>query len=171
MFVRTIGILLLALTGSRLEAKSQSAHDFLVNPEMPGVFVTFERTIVGQRPVFEGESTSRILLKLHNNYRFPITVATFDLGDGGIGVTYEIGSTDQRSNKEIPRGYSEEVLTTQEVIPGGDLSFSVPANHLSPSLYLRIPFEFEAESRATRGGPAPQHFAVFYGISLPSSKQ
>lgn len=172
MFPKTVAILLVALIGSRSDhGKPQSAHDFLIDPHMPGVFVTFEKTISVQRPVFQGESTKRILLKLHNNYRFPIEVPTFNLSDGEVGVTYEISSMDQSSNAKIPRGYSQEVMTMQEVTPGDDLSFSIPANHLSNSLYLRIPFTLGLESRATKGGAAPQHFAIFYGSFLPPSTE
>jgi len=172
VFPKTIAILLVVLISSRSDGgKPQSAQDFLIDPHMPGVFVSFEKTVSGQRPIFQGESTKRIVLSLHNNYRFPIAVATFDLGEGQVGITYEISSTDQSSNAKVPRGYSEEVLTMQEVTSGSHLSFSVPANHLSGSLYLRIPFELGLESRATKGGAAPLHFAVFYGSLLPPSAE
>ena len=173
MFAKTISILLVFLIGVWLgplnQTIAQSSQRVLIDESMPGVFVTFERSGI-RKPVFQGESEKGIWLRLHNNYRFPIEVPTFDLGKGRpeVGVTYEVGSVTQNSSSKPPSGYDEEVVTMNRVASGQDLLFSIPAEHLSDSTYLRIPFRIECETRTTKGGAAPQHFAIFYGSSLPN---
>jgi hypothetical protein len=140
----------------------------LIDATKPGLFVTFERA--GHRkPAFKGESNKGIWLKLHNNYQFEVEVPTFNLGiePDEIGVTHSVVSTlpDSRTWSR----YSEEVSTMVRLAPGESIVFSIPAEHLSESTYLRFPFTIESETRAKRGGPAPQHFAVFHGSS-PDSK-
>jgi hypothetical protein len=42
-----------------------------------------------------------------------------------------------------PEGYSAEAFSTEIIAPGGDLLFSVPLNHVSPSWYVLIVFNFD----------------------------
>lgn len=143
-----------------MTASSKTASsDILINKDMPGVFITAERSSIQQT------GRAMYILKLHNNYRVPIEIPTFDFGNNQTGIVYEICSITKKTACEE---YGEELVTMDIVLAGHDLVFSIPSEHVSGSSYLRSQFNCDDEASAKRGGPVPQHFAILYGSSLPN---
>jgi hypothetical protein len=180
MFTRvlliTLGALVFPWASLGGQTIQRTSCSLMIDKTLPGVYVSFQKA--GPRvPAFQGESTKGIWLRIHNNYHFSILISTFPLrGDGDhtqgahqerLGVQYEVKSVSENRNINLPSGYQEEIITMSRLQPREDITFSIPAEHLSESTYIQIPFEIECESRATGGGAAPKHFAVFYGSSLP----
>lgn len=160
------GVSLLGMVPSLFSHLEPQGRGLLLDRKMPGTYVSFGG--VGPRePAFLGESGKGVRLRLHNNYRFDILVATFPLEGNRVAVVYDVYSTEGRK-LEHNLGYRSEITTSFRISPGAFIEFSLPAEHLTRHQYVLIPFEIEIEKGATEGGPAPLHFAVFYGSSIPS---
>lgn len=151
--------------GGRCPASNTPLRD----ASRPGVYLEQR-----QRPKSD-QRARRIWLTLRNNYGFPITVGTYPLDDQTfvqdtaseeVGVVYDVGSTSHASDRVLRSADAPHVITGYLIKPGEDLRFSVPANDLAESKYLRIPFTMTAEDDATKLIAAPQHFALFYAATL-----
>jgi hypothetical protein len=84
-----------------------------------------------------------------------------------VGVVYDLFEDSERGQPQTVRHFGEEVMTLVSIDPGEDLFFSVPVEHLTRRSEIWVPFEIELETRATKGGVPPQHFAVFWGSHMP----
>ena len=157
---------LVALADS-VQPRTQS---ILLDPTMPGAFVSVEK--IGPRePVSQGEGRMGIWLLLHNNYRFPIEIPTYSIDEnGGLGVVYDTDSEESEVPSSAAARNHIDAFGISQLKPGHTLSFSVPIEDIPESGSLRIHFNFVGENRATKGGPAPVHFAVFYGTAVPHRK-
>lgn len=156
-----------------MDAYSQKCHtqSLLINPNMPGAFISFER--IGPRPpVFLGEGSTGIWLSIHNNYRVPIEIPTYGVEkQGEVGMIYDTVSLESSvSAKSVP-GHHIDVSGMSRLDPGESLLFSVPAEDLPKSAYLRVQFHFDGEDTAAKGGPAPFHFAIIYGTIVGEKKR
>ena len=130
----------------------------LVNPDKPGVYLTYDKLGCLQNSGWQNPG-NKLRLVLHNNYRFSIVATIYNAGNDQLAMPYEIWSADD-SRPQLIEQYGEEVGTGQRVEPDHQLRFCVSREHLTKSTFARIPFEIEAETNATRGGPSPEHFAI-----------
>ena len=183
-------VFLLAFTFFATMQGQQPISDFVLNPSMPYVYVQFDH--VGPRkPLREGEGNVGLWLRIVNNCRVPITVPTFGLtsGDAGVGVFDEVVpdtlktsvSADSDGNDlsrgsistpapvnpkdNPPQGYSDEVFSMTRVLPGKDLLFSVPLNHVSDRWFMRVRFVLDVNKPSV--GTGPYTYLEFFKPQIP----
>ena len=163
----------------------QPISDFVLNPSMPYVYVKFDH--VGPRkPLREGEGQVGLWLRIVNNCRVPIKVPTFGLttGDPGVGVLDEVvsdavtvsvssepdelnPSTDRTAASSHPQGYSAEVSSMTRILPGKDILFSVPLNHVSDQWFMRVRFVLDVDKPSL--GTGPYTYLNFFKGQIPPS--
>jgi hypothetical protein len=149
-----------------LHPGSKSRNGVLLNRDMPGVFITFDKS-GAREPRSVGETGSGIWLRVHNNYRFPIQIpATGSDSLGEVGVLYDLEEPSVNSEPRFNRSH-HDVFSMSQLSPGENALFSLPSEELQASGALRVRFEIDDEDKATKGGPAPTHYAIFYGSLLP----
>jgi len=168
-------VLFSVLPASAAFAQAQKKPpSFVIDPSEPYVYLKFDH--VGKRqPLSRHEPDRGLWIRLVNNCRLPITVATFDTetSDPGIGVDDQIVPVDlnalpighvshpgesapsEQPNESIPEGYSSgDVVNTTTVAPGTSLLLSLPANHVGRSWKLQIQFYLNVEGQGFYGyGP------------------
>jgi hypothetical protein len=168
-------VLFSVLSASAASAQAQKkSPSFVIDPSQPYVYLKFDH--VGKRqPLSRHEPDRGLWIRLVNNCRLPITVATFDTetNDPGIGVDDEIVPVDlnapplgqvlhpvesapsEQPNESIPKGYSSgDVVNTTTVAPGTSLLLSLPANHVGRSWELQIQFYLNVAGQGSYGyGP------------------
>jgi hypothetical protein len=137
--------------------KSQPNPDFRINPAKPFVYIEFSR--VGPRKPFRrGEPESGLWLRLVNNCRLPIEVTKWG-SDADPEVEHEVvydepymvrvtpdgkQHPEHRPRSEMPHGYSFlDVVDSLVVLPGNELEFSVPVNHVTADWHIELPFHFK----------------------------
>ena len=176
------GVLLTSL----LASGQVQTTDFLIDPSKDYVYLKFDH--VGRRERLEGDEISQGLwMRLVNNCRLPVIVATFNPGtnDPGVGI-YDVvvpimvkgptlhlerGKNGQHgpsriSRTKVPKGYSlPDTFSTASISPGESILFSVPANHISPSWSLEI--RFYLAPPATHYGSGPYSVLSFDWIDIP----
>lgn len=160
----------------------QGRDSFIIDPSKPYVYIKFYR-LAERRPVSDTESRTGLWLRLTNNCRVPVIVRTFDPGteDQGVAVEYDVipvvipiqggpvgssKSSKVEGEKEVPKGYSFDVGSVTTIPPGTDLLFSVPANHVNPSWYVRVKFEFGLPK--TNLGAQPVSYVTFSWSDIPA---
>jgi len=168
------GLLTAALVAKKNE--KQTFQQILIDKNAPGAYVSFHKKYVSDYKV-EGESGTRAIFRLHNNYSFPININVYNVEDEDllieqskvnvVGVDYDLIEYSGGRRAESLRHFGEEVMTMVNIDPGGDLFFFVPIEHLTSLSEIWIPFEIESEVNGTKGGLPPQHFAVFWGSHMP----
>lgn len=181
---------LLAFTFCATMQGQQPMSDFVLNPSKPYVYLQFDH--VGPRkPLHEGEDNVGLWLRIVNNCREPITVPTFGLpaGDPGVGVLDEVvpdilttsvsadsdgidlseGSTSTAApvspKDRPPQGYSAEVFSMTHVLPGKDLLFNVPLNHVSNKWFMRVRFILDVDKPSL--GTGPYTYLNFFKTQIP----
>lgn len=147
--------------------------DFLIDPSKDYVYLKFDH--LGSRERLGGDEVSKGLwIRLVNNCRVPVIVATFDpgTGDPGSGIYDEVvpaaakgpilhsggGKNQLRPSPltpaKMPKGYSlPDTFSTTSISPGESILFSVPANHVSPSWSLEIRFYLGPPGALFGSGP------------------
>jgi len=150
------------------------ATAFLLDSSKDYVYLEFER--LGPRHQLSGNEVNLGLwLRLVNNCRIPLIVATFDAGPGGPGTgvydevvpTVTKGPTlrlGKRANErlplsgtsrtKVPQGYSlPDAFSTTHIFPGESILFSVPANHVGLSWSLQVRLFLGLPGAAYGSGP------------------
>jgi hypothetical protein len=165
-------------------------QDFVLNPAKSYVYVQFDH--VGPRkPLREGEGNVGLWLRIVNNCRVPITVPSFGLtsGDPGVGVLDEVvpdvlttsvsagrdglnlseTGTSQPAPSDpknsLPQGYSAEVSSMTRILPGKDLLFSVPLNHVGDKWFMRVRFVLDVNKPSV--GTGPYTYLDFFKAQIP----
>jgi hypothetical protein len=178
-------MLLFACAVCALAQGQQPISGFVLNSAKPYVYLQFDH--VGPRkPLRDGESNIGLWLRIVNNCRAPISVPTFGLtsGDAGVGVFDEVvpdvmnavvinsgaidlseGSASSSAPIHPPRGYSAEVFSTTRVLPGKDLLFSVPINHVGDQWFMRVRFVLDVNKPSV--GTGPYTYLEFSKTELP----
>jgi hypothetical protein len=190
-------ILVLLLACSALPLSGQHIHQdqkgvqthFVIDPTKPYVYLEVDH--VGPRdPRRKGEPTVGLWLRLKNNATLPIIVSTFGAPPGSpeCGVMDDVvrnprmegvatitsmadlsaPSRPTRGEEEPPPGYMSDVRTATSVPPGGQISFSVPIDHVGPNWHFEVPFRFDLQRR--KSGREPISFVTFYQEDLPPRK-
>lgn len=165
LFPVTVAIFFFAGGGLRYAA-SQRPQFILIDPAAPGVYISLVK--IGQKAEARSQSGNNIWLSLHNNYRVPIEVPTYGSGvPGELGIVYDILPLEGSEAPKASFAHHVDVYSISLLQPDHSLLFSLPAEDIPDSAYLRISFHFEGERSAKKGGPAPLHFAIFYGSAIP----
>jgi hypothetical protein len=158
------------------ELTYEKAH---IQKEKPTVYLAFE--YMGNRqPLFSGESSQGVWLKLHNNSIWSIYYAGFSLGEASlsrdnkaqkeVGVLYDVKIVGKNYKKNLPpigtgRRHTSSII---KISPGNSILFSVPREHLANGLAICVNFNFAWE--VDRGMPKsaePTHQACFSSYALP----
>ena len=166
--------------------RASKIADFLIDPSKDYVDLKFDHA--GSRERLAGDEVSQGLwMRLVNNCRLPVMVATFNPGtnDPGVGIydvvvpfvvkgptlRLESGKNGQRGASRIspgkaPKGYFlPDTFSTASVSPGESILFSVPANHVGPSWSLEIRFYLELPG--THYGSGPYSVLCFDWVDIP----
>jgi hypothetical protein len=140
-----------------------------VNKSRPSVYITLER--VGQLESPDpGDDKERVWLRLHNNTRFPLrlnmgAVPTSEYGDAKLFV-------DGLLNDEVIFRIRCHSCSTNMLVSGRSLIFSVPCSDLGPDRSIRVRFSYGWEDwRDVTAGREPEHYVYFYSSQLPKSQQ
>lgn len=169
----------LLVVGLLAQSKQRPFQEILMDERASGACIVFVKTYVSEYKA-EGEGGTRAIFRLHNNYRFPITVSVYNVEDEDLvieqpkvkvsvlGVAYDLLEDSKQGRFRTVRRVAEEVMTLTSIDGGDDLFFSIPVEHLSRHTEIWVPFELESEAKASVGGPPPQHFAVFWGSHAPA---
>ena len=162
---------------------SQSHADTVAsNPEKPSVFVSFDHVVRPALPRRDNDS-GLLYLRIRNNSRAPIRVLATppEAGAEDVELMHEIiparirgassGSTEPESVWISPpdRYLLSDAATTVDIQPGADLLFSVPINHVGPSWFLRLTFQF-VQSKI-RSGRQPESHADFTWADVPKNER
>jgi hypothetical protein len=173
-------VVICAFIGESMTAQNQNSS-FVIDSSRPCVYIEFQR-VAKRKPLSDEEVSTGVWLHLKNNSRVPIRVMTFDPGTGDqeTGVMDEVvqvnspvgfgpsGNQAQPVTFEAagsPKGYSLDVGSTAVIGPGESLPFSVPLNHVGPSWYLRVRFDFDLPP--TKAGRQPYSFVDFSWADIP----
>ena len=134
--------------------------------DKPTVYIEFER-MGDRKPLRVGESNTGIWLRLHNNTKWSIIlnmqdVPSKDYGDASLFY-------DELSGQKITFERSCHVCSFNALGSGRSLLFSIPAEHLSEGLGIRIQFSYGWEDlNKVFAGQEPQHYVLFYSAQLPT---
>jgi hypothetical protein len=155
-------------------------QEFVIDQTKPYVYIRFDHE--GTRvPVLEGESTKGLWLRLVNNCRVPISVLSNDTRtqNAGVVINYEVvandggpvpklvgpgSSSSEQSETKPPGGYSFHVGSRTVIAPGETLLFSVPANQVNPSWFVRATFKLEPNKNRV---PQPSSEVDFTWNDIP----
>jgi hypothetical protein len=171
-----------SLSAQMVPNLGHQAQSFLIDPSKDYVYVKFDHT--GPRKPLPQDTTSQGLwLRLVNNCRVPVVVATFDLGTGDPGVVVfdetvsgPVGHVMFHFKGEVrpkpatktkpPSGYSRpDTFSTTTITPGENLLFSVPLNHVGPSWGMEIRFYLDVVGDGF--GSGPESIVSFYWDQIP----
>jgi hypothetical protein len=151
--------------------KASSESNFVLDENRPFVYIEFDHIGPGARRG-EAEPLTRIWLRLKNNCKIPINVRANGVPDGSpageVGVMHDVvldaptltitgykspneeesvPPPDKKQTKkmaeQMPTGYMNEVGSRVTIMPGKEILFSIPINHVSESWHIEIPFEFD----------------------------
>jgi len=175
---------IMCILTSSVCASAQSARTNIPSPlideDSPGSHVTYVGTYTSEYHA-KDESGKKVVLRLHNNYRFNIQVSTYNVEDEPVfvnkeradvlGVEYDLILYSGKRNETCSRRFTQELLTVIELGPGKELLFTVPIEHVTPRSEIRVPFTMGNERMTRKGGPPPEHCAVFLGKFLPSGEK
>jgi len=136
--------------------------------DKPHVFVSYERR--GKiAPLYAGESGERIWLQFHNNSKWKVMFCSGAVPKeyGDTEVTYELER--YKGSGETPDTQSSDSCAYLLLESGDSVRFSVPREHLSDGLALRIQFRYQWENDPDGSDNLlePKHFVYFYSEDLP----
>ena len=167
----------------------QPSSDFVLNPAKPYVYIQFDH-IGSRKPLRKGENDTGLWLRIVNNCRVPITVPTFGLTSDapGAGVLDEVIPSEvpmaiiadaepiateasQKAGADkarvAPQGYSAEVYSMTRILPGKELLFSVPLNHVGDAWFMRVRFVLDVNKPSV--GTGPYTYLEFFKFQISPS--
>lgn len=74
-----------------------------------------------------------------------------------------------RKSKHKPDGYSSEVSGVARVLPGAEILFSVPLNHVDEDWYMRVKFAVDLGQSSVAVGPFT--YLPFYEWDIPKESR
>ena len=199
-----VSILLLVVGVVTIFARAQATPkvDFVIDPNHQYVYLKFDHIGPGIRR--DGhESATRVWVRLMNNCNVPIVVGENGTPDGSPKderqIMYKVvptimpnlifssnlpggGSKEDRpklaneATEKIPRGYMEEVGSTEIVAPGEGILFSIPLNHLvEKRWHVEIPYTFDLPrgkgSHDDNAGGEPEMVLAYDWYDLPAKSR
>jgi hypothetical protein len=160
---------------------------FALDPSKPYVYILFDH--VGPRkPLRAGEDPQGLWLRIINNCKVPIGLKSYgpSSGDGVVGILDEvlpiqqgfpvqldlgdISSPAKRPQQKMPQGYTAELYSVTQILPGQSILFSVPRDHVSHDWFMRVKFSLNVSKPSA--GPGPMSELDFFDeqiLSLPLS--
>jgi hypothetical protein len=161
-------------------ARCQSQSKLVLNTTRPFVYVEFDH--IGQRvPEADDEPPRGLWLRLVNNSVFPILVRVHNsetVKDRAIVEDVVTAVQIRRIPKEgfadygaMPTGYASalDVAGSERIGPGKVLLFSVPINHVAPTWYFQVPFQFDLPP--TKHGAQPVCYVAFEWDNIPEKSR
>ena len=195
-FLIIIGLLFIFnLVGLSQEKNTcDSTTNFLIDKEMPSVYLTFERfgkaTSWTQSKLGEWNDKSKIekgedvWLRLHNNSCWDIKFKTDSLYlskttvDGKFKLIYGIledgaivnvqYSVEEQNRKQVP--YGSDMANLSSLPSGKSVLFGVFKEHLSKSRSIYVDFNYGWEVKDFSNNLAPLHRAFFWGYRLEEER-
>ena len=187
-----IRVLLLVICFAATSMAQQKPSDIVLDASRPYVYLAFDH--VGPRkPLVPSEAPEGLWLRLVNNCRVPITVKVYggNSDNSGISIfdevirnysegvvvssTVDVGEVlaGPPPAKPLPRGYSSELYSTIQILPGKDLLFSVPRNHVGPDWFMRVKFRLDVHGPSKDFDPWTEldYFEAFAQRQVPSKRQ
>lgn len=157
---------------------SNKSENFRLIQTKPSAYITFEK-FVTREPRFIGESNEKILLRLHNNTKWNLTISTLScktIEDEcmvfyKIDKMFSVKTTDNKS--EFPKTNREKhVSAAKQIESGKSLLFTIPKEDLAKGLFILLEFNYEWESGGNGGdnGGYIFHQVPFYSTDLPKEK-
>jgi hypothetical protein len=175
-----LGLLGVFLAHQGAAQKPVAVCPIVIDPSRPYIDVVFDR--FGKRsPVFEGESDLGLWLTLRNNSTVPIKVYTLrrhNDNPGGLLVhevveepTSPVVSVSGPQPKiRRPTGYwGTDIVSWEEIEPGGALLFSVPLRHVSRRWSVRV--EVFLQGPGVGAGKQPRTFVELNWAALSPDAQ
>ena len=153
----------------------QTATKLSLDIAKPIVYIEFDHA--GMRtPVQDGEPSKGFWLRLVNNSAIPIVVqANSTSTDPNMTILSDIVVAVQRKmpktgsiRQKMPSGYGSDTGTPLTIEPGKSLVFSVPANHVSRTWSMQVPFQFSLP--AVKQGVQPLCLAEFTWEDIPAGQ-
>lgn len=144
----------------------------------PSAYITFEK-FVTREPRFIGESNEKVLLRLHNNTKWNLTISTLScktIEDEcmvfyKIDQMFSIKTTDNKT--DFPKiNRVKHVSAAKQIESGKSLLFTVPKEDLAEGLYILVEINYEWESGGNGGSGNGYifHEIPFYSTDLPIEK-
>lgn len=175
---------------SQQKVSCDSTTNFLIDKEMPSVYLTFETfgraTSWTQSKVGEWSDKSKIekgddvWLRLHNNSCWDIKLRTDSLYlskttvDGKFNLIYGIledgalanvqYSVEEQNRKQV--SYGSDMANLSSLPSGKSVLFGVFKEHLSKSRSIYVDFNYGWEVKDFSNNLAPLHRAFFWGYRL-----
>lgn len=154
-------------------AFSQVATKLALDAKNPIVYIAFDHA--GPRtPVQEGEPARGLWLRLVNNSTVAIVVqANSTSTDANMTILPDTITANRGKmpkagpvSQKMPSGYASDTGTPITIDPGKSLVFSVPANHVSQTWSMQVPFQFSLP--AVSKGVQPICLAQFTWDDIPA---
>lgn len=135
---------------------------FKIDETKPTVYLEFSH-LGTDKPWFVGDSKERVWLKMVNNTPNSIYIKKFTLKDNNqTGLYYlvekvikvnngplieEVKILTNEFDSDIPKGYrrGHSPSPFSELLSGESIMFSIPNNHITKDLRIRIEFKFDWE--------------------------
>jgi hypothetical protein len=184
--MKRLAVLFFLLLVADAFAQNRSIQDFVIDQSKPYVYLKFDH-IGPRKPIRDGESNTGLWLRVVNNCRIPIVFESFGMPPGipGAGVMDEVvenepvlqiystpeeGKKIRRRDKlqklkRKPEGYSSETVGVIQVLPGTDILFSVPLNHVDDGWHMRMKFALDLDKSSISVGPFT--YLSFYEWDIP----
>jgi hypothetical protein len=184
-----IRVSLLVICLAATSMAQQKPSDFVLDASRPYVYLAFDH--VGPRkPLVPNEGPEGLWLRLVNNCRVPISVKVYgeNSDNSSISIFDEVirnysegvvvsSTVDVEEAlppaKPLPRGYSSELYSTIQILPGKDLLFSVPRNHVGPDWFMRVKFRLDVNGPSKDFDPWTEldYFEAFVQRQVPIKRQ
>jgi hypothetical protein len=153
---------------------AQGTAKLTLDATKPIVYIEFDHAGPRQ-PVEDGEPDQGLWLRLVNNSTVPIDVrANGTTTDSKMTLLPDVitprAGRIPRSGpplEKMPQGYSSDTATILTIDPGKSLVFSVPVNHVAPTWFMQVPFQFSLPP--VKEGVQPSCYAEFTWEDLPKS--
>jgi hypothetical protein len=188
-----VSVCFLLIIANNVSAQSSVSQDFVIDKTKPYVYLKFDH-IGPRQPAQAGEGDDGLWLRVVNNCRTPIVFQSFGIvGNPGVGLMDEVvdvepmlqitgySSIEERQDAERearrkehlrkfkqghkPAGYNSEVAGVARVLPGKDILFSVPRNHVDEDWYMRVRFALDLSDSSVSVGPFT--YLPFYEWDIP----
>lgn len=154
-------------------------ENFRLVQTKPSAYITFVR-FVTREPRFIGENNEKVLLRLHNNTKWNLTISTLSrrTTEDECMVFYKIDQMFNLKTTDNKSGFPKinrvkHVSAEKQIGSGKSLLFTVPKEDLAKELYILVEFNYEWEAGGNGGSGNGYifHEVPFYSTDLPTEKK
>lgn len=188
---------LLMLVAASCVAGQQPASDFVLVPSKPYVYLQFDHVGPRKPIQEGETKTGLWLRIVNNcRVPIMVPTFGLTTGDPGVGVLDEVvsntpmltvfseqnevnssGESSSGDSKpkqpaatagsEQPLGYSAEVFSMTRLLPGKEMLFSVPIDHVGDRWFMRVRFVLDVEN--PRSSVEPNSYLTFFKAQIPAA--